>query len=358
MKDETATCLPKQLIEKLTTWYEENKRDLPWRQTKNPYAVWVSEIMLQQTRVETVIPYYERFLSVLPDEKALADCPEDRLLKLWEGLGYYSRVRNMQKAAQIICSPDGFSGKFPDSYESLRSLPGLGAYTAGAIASIAFGEKVPAVDGNALRILTRLMADERLIDQEKNKRAISQELIILMAEEKETFSPGDFNQSFMDLGSLVCLQHAAPRCELCPLKEDCRAHALGEEEAFPKKAPKKERRIEERTILRIRDGERILIDKRPSKGLLAGLWEFPNAFGHLSEEEALSFTEQLGLQPLQIVPLPEAKHIFTHIEWHMTGYEIRVASFEGKVPVSGSVLVTPEELMKSYPMPSAFRAYR
>lgn len=187
MKDETATCLPKQLIEKLTTWYEENKRDLPWRQTKNPYAVWVSEIMLQQTRVETVIPYYERFLSVLPDEKALADCPEDRLLKLWEGLGYYSRVRNMQKAAQIICSPDGFSGKFPDSYESLRSLPGLGAYTAGAIASIAFGEKVPAVDGNALRILTRLMADERLIDQEKNKRAISQELIILMAEEKRLF---------------------------------------------------------------------------------------------------------------------------------------------------------------------------
>ena len=351
--------LPEKLISRLCGWYERKRRNLPWRADADPYHVWVSEIMLQQTRVETVIPYYERFLKRLPDVQALSQCPEEELLKLWEGLGYYSRVRNMRDAAQRIVSPEGFHGVFPSTVEELLTLPGLGAYTAGAIASIAFGERVPAVDGNALRILTRLRADTRPVDQEKTKKAISAELSELMQEETENYSPGDFNQAFMDLGSAVCLSHAQPACGACPLGGSCLAHAKGREADFPVKGGKKARAVCDLTILRIRDGERILIEKRPAKGLLAGLWEFPNRPGHLSEKEALADVEALGLLPLHIERLPAAKHIFSHVEWHMIGYEIRVAAFEGRVAADRKAeLITPEELQEKYSMPSAFAAYR
>lgn len=351
--------IPGNLIGVLVSWYENNQRLLPWRRDTNPYHIWVSEIMLQQTRVETVIPYYERFLKSLPDVQALSVCPEEELLKLWEGLGYYSRVRNMQKAAQIICSPEGFGGKFPSSFEALCSLPGLGTYTAGAVASIAFGEKVPAVDGNALRVLSRLRADGRPVDEEKTKKAVTAELSTVMEAETETYSPGAFNQGFMDLSAMVCHRNTAPVCGQCPLSEMCRAHESGCESAYPVKSPKKARKVTDLTVLRIRDGERYLIDKRPSKGLLAGLWEFPNEEGHLSEREALKKVEDMGLMPLHIERLPEAKHLFSHVEWRMTGYEIRVAALEGKLADDGrKVLVTPEELEKTYSMPSAFQAYR
>lgn len=358
-KEISTKPIPAALISRLSFWYENNKRDLPWRHDRNPYHVWVSEIMLQQTRVETVIPYYERFLKSLPDVQALSSCPEEELLKLWEGLGYYSRVRNMQRAAQMICSPEGFGGAFPSTCESLLALPGLGAYTAGAIASISFGEKVPAVDGNALRVLTRLRKDSRPIDREKTKKAITGELMTAMQAESGAYVPGDFNQAFMDLGSMVCLQHARPECGKCPLASFCLSHADGSESDFPVKGEKKPRKVCDLTILRIRDGDRILIDKRPSRGLLAGLWEFPNRPGRLSEKEALSDVEALGLMPLHIERLPEAKHVFSHVEWHMIGYEIRVAAFEGQVTSDKRMeLITPEELRNRYSMPSAFAAYR
>lgn len=357
LKMEAVAPIPPDIIPLLTDWYETNKRPLPWRTDTNPYHIWVSEIMLQQTRVETVIPYYERFLKSLPDVQALSLCPEEELLKLWEGLGYYSRVRNMQKAAQAICSPEGFGGAFPSAFQDLLSLPGFGTYTAGAVASIAFGQKVPAVDGNALRVLSRLRSDGRPVDEDKTKKAVSAELLAVMEAEKEPYSPGEFNQAFMDLSALICHQNSVPECEKCPLKDLCRAHAVGTESSFPVKNPKKARRVTDLTILRIRDGERYLIDKRPAKGLLAGLWEFPNAAGRLSEKEALERVEALGLMPLHIERLPKAKHLFSHVEWRMTGYEIRVAAFEGKLQ-GREVLVTPEELDREYSMPSAFQAYR
>lgn len=359
LKMEAVAPIPPDIIPLLTDWYETNKRPLPWRIDTNPYHIWVSEIMLQQTRVETVIPYYERFLKSLPDVQALSVCPEEELLKLWEGLGYYSRVRNMQKAAQLICSPEGFDGVFPSSFAILRSLPGLGTYTAGAIASIAFGEKVPAVDGNALRVLSRLRTDGRPVDSEKTKQAVTAELSTVMEAETETYSPGAFNQGFMDLSAMVCHRNTAPVCGQCPLSDICRAHEEGSASAYPVKSPKKARKVTDLTVLRIRDGERYLIDKRPPKGLLAGLWEFPNEEGHLSEKEALKKVEDLGLMPLHIERLSEAKHLFSHVEWRMTGYEIRVAALEGKLIGDGrKVLVTPEELDREYSMPSAFQAYR
>ena len=351
--------LPEALLPALLKWYGQKKRDLPWRHSRDPYGIWVSEIMLQQTRVETVIPYYERFLKALPDAAALAACPEDELLKLWEGLGYYSRVRNMQKAAIRLCSPEGFDGTFPDTYEDLLSLPGFGSYTAGAVASIAFGRRIPAVDGNVLRIVSRLRTDDREIDRDRVKKAVFAELRAYMEGVVEDYSPGDFNQALMDLGATVCLPNGLPVCEACPLAALCQAHGAGAETDYPVRAPKKARRTEDLTILRIRDGERILIDRRPKKGLLAGLWEFPNRPGRLSEKEAIRAVEDLGLDPLFIEALPPAKHIFTHVEWRMTAYEVRVAAFEGRLKADAdAVLVTPEQLSAEYSMPSAFRAYR
>lgn len=338
----------------LLAWYDAGRRILPWREEPTPYHVWLSEIMLQQTRVEAVKPYYDRFLQALPDIGSLAAVEEEKLLKLWEGLGYYNRARNLKKAAEILVSEYG--GEMPDDYEKIQSLPGIGSYTAGAISSIAFGRAYPAVDGNVLRILSRLRADGRDILQAKVKKSVEEELIDVMPPDR----PGDFNQALMELGAMVCIPNGAPRCEECPWKEFCLAR-VGECAAeFPKKAKKKPRSIEDKTILVIQDAERVALRKRPERGLLAGMYEFPSLEGHCEEAEVSAYLKEIGLLPIRIRKLPPAKHVFTHKEWHMTGFLIRVDELAVKGPgqeLEGFVFVEPEQTRTNYPIPSAFAAY-
>lgn len=343
---------------RLLRWYQMNKRTLPWREGKNPYYIWVSEIMLQQTRVEAVKPYFQRFLSELPTIRDLAECPEEKLLKLWEGLGYYNRVRNMQKSAQILM--EQYEGRMPSDYSALLALPGIGTYTAGAIASIAYGISVPAVDGNVLRILSRLEADPSDIGKQSVKKKAEQTLFEMMtgpcSETEVKENPGELNQAWMDLGACICLPGGEPLCERCPLQDLCKAHEKGEETAYPVKAKKLKRRREDRTILLVQDGERIALHKRPPKGLLAGLYEFPNLEGHLTEKDALNWVEEQGLYPVQIQKLDPAKHIFSHVEWYMNGYLIRVASFEGDLK-ENYLLAEVKTAEEKYAIPSAFSAY-
>lgn len=338
----------------LLAWYDKGRRILPWREEPTPYHVWLSEIMLQQTRVEAVKPYYDRFLQALPDIGSLAAADEERLLKLWEGLGYYNRARNLKKAAQILVSEYG--GQMPDDYEKIVSLPGIGSYTAGAISSIAFGKARPAVDGNVLRILSRLRADDRDILNASVKKSVEEELADVMPSDR----PGDFNQALMELGAMVCIPNGAPKCDICPWNELCRARAEGRTGAFPQKARKKPRSIEEKTILVIQDAERVALRKRPERGLLAGMYEFPSMEGHCGEERVLAYLRELGLSPLRIRELPPAKHVFTHKEWHMTGFLVRVDELavkgEGQ-KTQGFIFVDPGQTRTNYPIPSAFAVY-
>ena len=357
-------------VKPMLVWYNENARDLPWRRTKDPYLIWVSEIMLQQTRVEAVLGYYERFTSALPTVTDLAVCPEDRLLKLWEGLGYYSRARNMQKAARIVC--ESYAGQMPESAADLMKLPGIGEYTAGAISSIAFGQAEPAVDGNVLRVVARLEAISENILSESVKKNIREELRGMHDANDGTF--GLLNQAFMDLGAGVCLAGGAPKCDICPISAYCRCFALGLQSELPVRVKKQKRRIEKRTVLLIRRDETYAIRKRSDSGLLSGLYEFPNEAGELSSDDALAKAESLGLMPLRIKKLSAARHIFSHVEWHMTGYEILVAPSgfpdDDGVQDAGDLSHTPEnskenslifaapEMIESkYPVPSAFEKY-
>ena len=339
------------LIEPLLHWFAGHARVLPWREEPTPYRVWVSEIMLQQTRVEAVKPYFERFTKRLPDVEALAECPEDELLKLWEGLGYYNRVRNMQKAAIQVMEEHG--GKLPADYEKLLKLKGIGSYTAGAIASIAYQIPVPAVDGNVFRILTRVAADDTDIMKPSFRTLLEKELREVM---QGMEMPGAFNQALMELGATVCVPNGAPKCEECPLSGVCLAHQNGKEMDYPKKAQKKPRKIEKKTVLVIRDGSRAAIRKRPAKGLLAGLYELPNLSGWLSQDEVLDWLKQEGLSPIRIRRLSDAKHIFSHIEWHMTGYVVLVEELEN---YSGKdmLFIEPKRTEEEYPIPAAFSAY-
>ena len=339
-----------EIVQPLISWYRQNKRILPWRDQKNAYYTWVSEIMLQQTRVEAVKPYFLRFIGELPDVKALAECPEEKLMKLWEGLGYYNRVRNMQIAAQTVVSE--YSGVLPASYEELLALKGIGSYTAGAIASIAYDIPVPAVDGNVLRVFSRITEDRQDIMKQSVRRQVEEKLLGIMPKE----APGDFNQALMELGAVVCVPNGPARCTECPVAAFCRAYHHGIVDELPVKAPKKKRTIENRTVLVIQDGERTAIHKRPQEGLLAGLYELPNVEGHLSMDEALQKVKEMNLEPLHIEPLPEAKHIFSHIEWRMTGYRIRVSSLEERKE-SSFIFTEKKQSEKQYAIPSAFRAY-
>ena len=338
-----------EIVVPLLEWYDKQARILPWRTRPTPYRVWVSEIMLQQTRVEAVKPYFARFMKALPTVKKLAACPEDELLKLWEGLGYYNRVRNMQKAAQILVKEN--KGEVPAQFEELLKLPGIGKYTAGAISSIAFGIPVPAVDGNVLRVITRITADERDISKDSVKQSISRDIQEIIPMRRV----GDFNQALIELGAIVCVPNGPAKCEKCPVSHLCVAKQKACVEEFPKKAPKKPRSIEEKTVLLLKDGEKVAIRKRPKKGLLAGLYELPNVENHLSEDEVLTLVKSYGLSPLFIQKLEDSKHIFTHKEWHMTGYAVRVEELEGEVP--GMLFAERKNIEKNYPIPSAFAAY-
>lgn len=338
-----------QLTEPLLTWFSAHARVLPWREEPTPYRVWVSEIMLQQTRVEAVKPYFERFVGELPTIQALAKCPEEKLLKLWEGLGYYNRVRNMQAAARTAV--EAYGGELPADYEELQKLKGIGHYTAGAIASIAYGIRVPAVDGNVLRVITRVTADTSDIMKQSVKNELEKRLGQVVPEGRA----GAYNQALMELGATVCVPNGQPLCEECPWKELCLARAEGAIDRIPVKSRAKPRRIEKKTVLVIRDGERFVLRKRPSKGLLAGMYEFPNMEGTLSEEEVLSLVGKMELVPVRIQKLPDAKHIFSHVEWHMTGYAVRVAALEEEK--EQLLFVDPEDTREHYPIPAAFVAY-
>jgi len=334
----------------IVEWYRKNKRELPWRDMDDPYRIWVSEIMLQQTRVEAVKPFYARFLEALPTVSHLADVEEDKLLKLWEGLGYYNRVRNMQKAARQIV--DLYDGEFPRDYEQIRKLTGIGNYTAGAISSFAFGIAKPAVDGNVLRVISRITGSYEDIMKASTKTKVEEQLEGVIPEDAAC----DFNQGLIELGAIVCVPNGAPKCEECPLAHLCEAHQKGIEQELPVKKKAKERRIEKKTVFIFKDGENVAIRKRPKKGLLAGLYELPNVEGELTQDAALAYSRSIGLAPLRIEPLGEAKHIFSHVEWQMVGYSIRVDELENSC-TEDMLFIHPEEVEKEYPIPAAFEKY-
>ena len=322
--------LLKTAVPPLLGWYRIHKRELPWRGTHDAYRILVSEIMLQQTRVEAVKEYYLRFLERFPTAGKLAEAEEDEVLKYWEGLGYYSRARNLHKAAKVIAA-----NGFPQTFEGVRALAGVGDYTAGAICSIAYDLPCPAVDGNVLRILTRLLADNRNIDEPKTKSEFSAMLKEVYPEEA-----GDFCQALMELGAIVCVPNGAPSCGACPWEALCKAHLSGREADFPVRSEKRARRVEHLTVLVLEREGKYAIMKRADKGLLAGLWQFPlfeeadpDAFGEVQKEK-------------------KAKHVFTHVEWHMTGYLVKANDFNPDY-----VWATAEEIKNGYALPSAFKAF-
>ena len=340
------------IVTPLLYWYADSARVLPWRTEPTPYHVWISEIMLQQTRVEAVKDYYTRFLAALPTVEALAAVPEDRLFKLWEGLGYYSRARNLRLAAKEIVNR--FGGEFPCEYDDILSLPGIGSYTAGAIAAIAFGKRRPAVDGNVLRVLGRYGASDADIADPKTKKAAETCLLPLIPDRA-----GDFAQALIELGATVCLPNAVPRCEGCPLRGNCRAAASGDPTAYPRKKRSAERKKKHLTVLLLCDESeserRYLIRRRPDRGLLAGLYEFPNEEGSLTPEEAVAAAKRYGFDADRIERLPDARHIFTHIEWEMTVYELR-GGFPPQLKDPRLIRAASRELGERYAVPSAFAA--
>ncbi len=343
--------LSSQEIAALLTWYAHNARDLPWRHTKDPYRIWVSEIMLQQTRVEAVKPYYKRFLEHFPTVFDLASAPEDLLMKLWEGLGYYSRARNLQKAAQILVRD--YDGEMPANEEDLRKLPGIGDYTAGAIASIAFGLPTPAVDGNVLRVLTRVNGSYADIGDPKTKTEIRDAVRNVVPEDA-----GSFTQALIELGACVCVPNGDPQCSSCPLADSCICNREHLGDVLPVKTGKKPRRSEDYTVLILRDNLHTVLRKRPQTGLLAGLYEYPNCTGHLTKEEALAYVRELGFRPTTISREKNSKHIFTHLEWHMIAYRITVEDLpEGFLDPSGCWIVPHKDVQTIYALPSAFAAY-
>lgn len=355
----------KQLVHPLQIWFNNNARGLPWRENPMGYYVWISEIMLQQTRVEAVKPYFDRFIRELPDVKALAECPEDKLLKLWEGLGYYNRVRNLKIAANQIL--EEYDGVIPSEYEELRKLKGIGNYTAGAIASIAYGRAVPAVDGNVLRVISRVTADDSDIMKQSVRSNMEEKLYELMNEMgEEELVPSIFNQALMELGATVCLPNGAPRCDMCPWHDLCEARKQDRISEIPVKKKAKARRVEEKTVFIIKDGEQLALHKRGKKGLLAGLYELPNTEGHLSEQEAIDYIKNQGYLPIRIQPVCDAKHIFSHVEWHMKGYVVFLqakgfANEEGagiqNKKKSEWIFVDVEQTKDNYAIPSAFVKY-
>ena len=336
---------------KLTDWYTENKRSLPWRDTGNPYDVWISEIMLQQTRIEAVREKFILFRKELPDTASLASCDDDRLMRLWEGLGYYSRARNLKKCAVVL--QEQYDGRLPADYHALLSLPGIGSYTAGAVGSIAFNLPVPAVDGNVMRVIARYLGITDDIRRNETKKTVTE--AIQDVYDAGRISPSSFSQGLMELGQCVCVPGPKPKCSVCPLQETCTAFREKSFGRIPYRSPLKKRRKTDRTILVIRDADHFLLHRRPPEGLLAGLYEFCGTDGHLSRKQALQEAERMGFLPIRIKPLPDSVHIFTHLEWHMKAYEILCGEIR-EVPDENYLLLNKKEL-QSYAVPSAFRTY-
>lgn len=334
-----------QLPDVLLPWFYENCRVLPWRADREPYHIWLSEIMLQQTRVEAVKSYYIRFLEMLPTVEALARADDELLTKLWEGLGYYSRVRNLKKAAIMI--QQEYGGEFPITYEDIRKLPGIGDYTAGAICSISYNQKTPAVDGNVLRVFSRLTNDDTPIDLPAMKKKAAEVLREIYPE-----SAGDFTQALMELGATACGPNRKPDCLNCPCNAFCMGYKKQTAEQLPVKLPKKARRQEDITVFILECDGKYALDKRPETGLLAGLWQFPNVTGHLDPAQAVDTLEKWGIRATDILRQTENKHIFTHVQWNMRGYYIRV-----KEPGGDFCWMTAETVSQTAALPTAFRIF-
>ncbi len=338
-------AIPDILPALLLPWYRAAKRSLPWREDREAYHIWISEIMLQQTRVEAVKGYYTRFLTELPNVQALAECDDEKLHKLWEGLGYYSRVRNLKRAAQVIVAQYG--GVFPTRYVEILALPGIGEYTAGAICSIAFNLAIPAVDGNVLRVCARLTDDDAPINLPETKKKVRNAL--------EAIYPscaGEFTQSLMELGATLCGPNWKPKCSECPCQGICSAYQNGTAEALPVRVPKREKRQEDKTVFIFRCDERYALHKRENSGLLAGLWEFPNVAGKLELSDALRAAKDMGITVTELSQQVERKHIFTHIQWNLRGYYLEAAEC-----TSGFSWFTKEDINSQAALPTAFRQF-
>ena len=329
----------------LLSWYAANKRDLPWRRDKEPYHIWLSEIMLQQTRVEAVKGYYSRFLKALPTIESLANADDGQLQKLWEGLGYYSRVRNLKKAAQVVMAQ--YNGQFPMEYAQVLALPGIGEYTAGAICSIAYDLPVPAVDGNVLRVAARLTDDATPIDSPAFKKQVRSQLQAVYP-----VRAGAFTQALMELGATICGPNRKPDCENCPCKGFCKGYENGTAESLPVKPKKKPRRIEELTVFILSCDGKYALCRREETGLLAGLWQFPNVPGHLDVSTAMAEVEKMGLKTKEIIKKVERKHIFTHVQWDMCGVYMEV-----KEPAGMFDWLTPRQIREEAALPTAFRQF-
>lgn len=351
-KTDMTNKLSKKIVPALLSWYEYNARILPWRSEPTPYHVWISEIMLQQTRVEAVKPYYDRFLCELPDIEALSKVEDEKLMKLWQGLGYYNRARNLKTAAITIMNE--YDGVMPRDYEKILSLKGIGEYTAGAISSIAYQIPVPAVDGNVLRVISRVEANDEDILKASTKKRVREELLEIMPEDRA----GDFNQALMELGATVCLPNGKPLCENCPWDTVCQAYKQDRVMELPVKQPKKKRKIEQRTVFLLYSKGKIAVCKRPDTGLLASLWEFPNELGKLGLEEAKEKLEQWGIIQYELEETAKGKHIFSHIEWQMSGYFVEIEDGDA---IDWRELefewISVEEMKRSYAIPSAYELF-
>jgi A/G-specific adenine glycosylase len=329
-----------QFARTLLDWYDKNARDLPWRLERDPYRVWLSEVMLQQTRAETVAGYYRAFLERFPTVESLARADMVDVLKQWEGLGYYSRARNLHRAAGIVVA----AGGFPGDVKGLRALPGVGEYTAGAIASIAFDLPEPAIDGNQVRVLSRVFGIRALATAPATRRALKDAARSVIPPQR----PGDFNQAMMGLGALVCTPR--PDCARCPVAAMCDARRAGDASALPLMPPKIEKRTEQRAVALVFRGEKVLVRRRPEEGLLAGLYEFPSFAGARSGPEVLEALREIGVTARRLKPAGSARHVFTHLIWQMTGWTCEADKSDGGEFVTAAAL-------RALPFPTALRAF-
>ncbi|MDO5156599.1 MAG: A/G-specific adenine glycosylase [Eubacteriales bacterium] len=330
----------------LLNWYQINHRQLPWRDEITPYHVWISEIMLQQTRVESVKGYYIRFLDSIPNIEALASVSDEQLLKLWEGLGYYNRAKNLKKAAQMIINQ--YNGEFPKQFDEVIKLPGIGEYTAGAICSICFDACTPAVDGNVLRVVMRVLNCNDNIDDIKTKRNVRKELISMY----ETGDCALLTQAFMELGATICIPNGEPKCLQCPIANQCKAYHQKTYQLLPVRNKKKKRKIINMTVFVLHTKDHFGVRKRNSSGLLANLWEFYHVEEHLAPQQALDYITKQGYEPIHIEKEIPYTHIFTHVEWHMVAYYVSCAR-----QTDDLLWISKKRLLSEFALPTAFRVF-
>ncbi|MCI8347485.1 MAG: A/G-specific adenine glycosylase [Bacilli bacterium] len=334
-------------IHDILDWYQKNKRDLPWRRGCNPYHVWISEVMLQQTRIETVIDYYHRFLQKLPSIESLATVPEEDLFKLWEGLGYYTRAKNLKKSAQIIINQ--YHGEFPHEYHELITLPGIGDYTASAISSICFQKKKATIDGNVLRVYTRFYNNDLNISLLKTRKEIGKKIEEIIPNES-----GDFNQALMEIGEVLCIPNGIPHCNRCPLHSRCLAGKYSNYALFPKRQLKREKKTLEYTIFIFNFENTYAISKRNNEGILHQLWQFPNVEGTLTKTQVEAYLNSKRISYSKIKEFITYTHVFTHQKWKMISYYIELGKPIGN---NQMLFLSIDKIIKDYAIPTAFQPF-